>query len=383
MTGTEQSANFFMELEVFSDRFVAKYCGFPSAISPWGSSRTYKVGPLGSIIHYTADSSITRVLKWFSDPKYQSGCSAHVVVARDKIDGCEELCSDLPLVAELPVTVVQTRRPDQQAWHATWCNSSCYGIENVNAGEVRVNGDGGGWVSWRPRDKSSQDWTMPWGNAKSNVTYRYGRYWEDYTRGQIEANIAVLRHVRDFFGDTLQPPCIIGHEGVQGRRTRRNKGSPNLLGTDKRDPGPLYPIHDVRAEVFDGWRSTSRYEWDPQMDRPYRMVMGVAMQIAEFDERDCSVLSMGVARARYRSALKALCVNGGKFGLWGKLTLRLLGYYVSGFDGDRFSPELDMYDRHSVWLFQRLMGLATDGYPGKITCAALRERIKDRRIIDE
>lgn len=393
MGSKAQAVEFFRQLDIFSDRFVKAELGLNTATSPWGSSLEADE-PKGAVLHYTADDDLLRVLRWFLDPKWQSKCSSHAVVADRKLGTTQEMAKDLPLVAELPVTVVQCRLPSQEAWHATWCNASTYGIENVNVGEVRKAPDGSdGWVCWRPRDKSSPEWTLPWKSPYKTPVGLYGRFWEPYTSEQIEANVALLRYVRDYFGEgRLQRPWIVGHEAVQGVDTRGRGGSGPPMRTDKRDPGPTFPIHGIRYAVFDGWTPVGRYDWfntyrgDPrwgQSDRDTMVVRVVRAMAGRPETPGAADPSPETAWARFKSGFQATLTNGETpFGVWGKLALWLLGFHVSSLkEGELRDPDLDSEDCQSVWIFQRLAGITTDGKPGKVTRENIWKRLQDRGFI--
>jgi len=389
-----QAVEFFRQLDIFSDRFVKAELGLSTSTSPWGSSMSSEHGPKGAIIHYTADDDILRVLRWFLDAKWNAKCSAHAVVADRKLGTSQEMTKDLPLVAELPVTVVQCRLPTQEAWHATWTNDFTYGIENVNVGELRKSEDGEKFVQWRPRDKSSPDWTMPWTSPYKAPVGLYGRFWEPYTQDQIAANVALLRYVRDYFGEgKLQRPWIVGHEAAQGVDTRSRGGHGQPMRTEKRDPGPTFPIHGVRYAVFDNWTPVGRYDWynnhagDPrfgQSDRDSMVVRVVRAVAGRPESPGAADPTPETAWARFKSGFQASMVNGGSFGVWGKLALWLLGYHVSSIkEGELADGGMDSEDIQSVWMFQRLMGITTDGNPGIVTREKLWNRLKDRGFITE
>jgi len=158
MTSKSTAVEFFDQLGTFSRRYLAE-ARIGNAITPWGGAWVGQ--PRGAIVHFTADEDLDRVLRWFLVEKYQAEAAAHVVVADRKLGSHSRLADGLPLVEGLSATVIQCRPPMLSSWHASWTNDFCYGIECLNAGELRTE-DNSRFTSWRPKDSGSPDWTMPW-----------------------------------------------------------------------------------------------------------------------------------------------------------------------------------------------------------------------------
>ena len=366
-----QAREFFEQLDEFSRRYVAAELNLPTATSPWGEGQ-YDTGPSpkGAILHFTADEDLLRVLRWFLIEKFQARASAHAVIADRRLASQDELAHDLPLVQELPATIIQVRHPHTQAWHATWANGTCYGIENVNAGMLKCSArpseqSAGSFTSWRPRDRSSPEWTMPWSVPYKEAVELFDRWWAPYTPEQIEANVILLRYVQQLYG-SLRRPWIVGHESAQA---------------NKRDPGPAFPIHGIRDAVFDGWSPVERYDW-------FRLFKADS----KFGQTEMDWYAVDYARkagsenpnphpvaawVRFGSALRALPEKD-EFGLTGKTALRMLGYHVN----DVSSDSLDTDEAMSVWIFQKMMSLKTDSKPGPVTKRALIERLEDRGFLE-
>ena len=382
-----QGTEFFRQLEVFSDRYFQANLPRLAAISPWGSERR----PLyakGAIIHYTADGDLDRVLRWFCDPKFAANVSAHAVIVDRRLGTHAELAAGLPLVEALPATVIQCRRPDQRANHAVWANGWTYGIECVNDGELRKDLDGN-FCTWRKKDPAAFDWSEHWASGYKTPVRAWDRWWDPITADQAAAVVAVLRYLRYFPGTELRKSDILGHEHVQGVHTLANGDPAKPMGTDKRDPGPTFPLHGVRDSVFAEGGLLEQARWynmmriEPQViqaDRVRKLQWAVA--------RACGMAEMplpDMAWMRFESAMEALPTKKEPFGWWGKLGLWLLGYHIAAFDapiGD--GPILDDVegdDTETIQTFQRLSGLITDGQPGPITKKALVNRLKDRGII--
>lgn len=241
MTPTaEEAREFFYQLGTFSQRFLRKI-GITDVVSPYTGGR---MRPTGAVVHYTADQDWERVLKVFMRSRYRSNVSAHAVVLEYKAPGHDSLAHDLPMIRDLPTTIVECVPRMRVAWHATWANAWAYGIENVNAGELRSR-DGKFYTWWR-RDQGAPMWTTRFESDHSTPQSAFGRYWQPYTIAQIDANVRLLRFLRAL--DPLDGTRIIGHEHIQTGET--------LVGgrsmSDKIDPGPLYPMVAVRDAVIWG-----------------------------------------------------------------------------------------------------------------------------------
>lgn len=345
---------FFEQLQEFSTRVFALQ-EIEETISPWHGRNFVGGHPIGAVLHYTAGNDILRAIRWFMKRKYEANVSAHVVVADGWPEDAQELAHDLPLVENLPAMVVQCVPPNRTAYHATWVNGMCYGIEMVNTGEVR-RGDDGGWAWW------PNDWTRPWVSEKDPVEL-YGRCWEPYTPEQILTVVEVLRQLHKGYGP-LSRYMVVGHEHVE---------------EEKWDPGPLFPLHGVRLALYENL-DPGVYQWfkqfkdDPQYGGCWRV--GLAMEWAALVAYSCDSIT---AWDKFAGDLRGRFLKGGQiFGSLGKAALQALGYYTSPPLGGGLMSE----GRHSVEIFQRMMGLKVDGLPGINTRRALVSRLEERGILE-
>ena len=252
-----QAVEFFRQLDVFSKRYC-QAISLETNISPWGGDAYDHGEPSGAILHYTADPSLENVVRWFVNPKFNAKAAAHVVVDDQSLEALAIHAQDLPLIQELSAAVVLCRPPNKTAWHATWANGSCFGVECVNAGELRTQDNGVTMTWWPAKDKTSGPWTKVWESLDKAATFQAGRWWDPFPSDQLDAVVTVLRHLRALFPDSLKPGWILGHEQVQGVRTLKMSGE--AMQTDKRDPGPTFPLHGIRQAVFDSWKPLTRYE---------------------------------------------------------------------------------------------------------------------------
>jgi N-acetyl-anhydromuramyl-L-alanine amidase AmpD len=360
-------SEFFDQLKVFSDRLVKDDLGLKSSISPWGGASYINERPIGAVIHFTADEDYLRVLRWFLKEKFKSKVSAHAVVLDRRLGSHDTYAKDLPLIERLTATVIQCRKPETTAIHATWCNGTTYGIENVSAGELRSDG-AGSFTSRRARDDIDGDgkpdkWTTPWKVPYKAPVELYGRWWSPYTPEQVAANITLLRELNGMFPGALKRSRILGHENVQSTKS----GS----GKDKRDPGPTYPLAGVRDAIFseapiDQLSWFKHYGTDPRYGEAVRdgLVIGwVKEQAREPLPQDPTPEA---AWKRFEVAVRQLPneMDSDTFATG----LCLLGYGGAG--------------RGSVEIFQRMMGLKSDAVVGEKTCEALIERLEDRGILE-
>lgn len=385
MPDGNQALEFFRQLALFSERYIAQNVKKALPVSPWGDS---KMGALkGAVVHYTADEDLNRVIRWFNDPELNAKASSHVVIADRALGSQAMLTQDLPLVAALPATVIQCRPPTTEAWHGTWTNDTYYGVECVSAGELKT-ADGKTFNTWRPKAKDAPEWTAEWHSAYKTPMQAWGKWWDPFTAEQVAAVIAVLRYVRDLPGAELRRPQVIGHEHVQAVNTLRANGK--KMATDKRDPGPTCPIHGIRDAVFDDWRPLEQLTWWNLMRQDVASVLHARTEIVQRVVAAVSEMAemppADVAWERFKSAVHTLPVKDSAFGAWGKLALWLLGYYIPSIEKggamrDNLESHLDSDEVQSVWLFQRMAGITTDGRPGVETRWALLERLKDRGIL--
>jgi len=373
-----QAEEFFEQLEEFSTR-VFTQMNLPK-VSPWGSDSWVDGMPKGAILHYTADDTIERAVRWFMNQTFGAKASSNVVVGDKKVAWMDAQAGDLPLVRALPVTVLQCRKPRTESWHATWACALTYGIEATNIGELRQQPDGT-FNCWYPKVQGAPEWTTPWkGAAPISV---FGRWFCPWEPEQVKAIIQVLRHAHALLG-TFQKPWVIGHEQIQGNQTRKwdSKNAPHYT-TDKRDPGLHFPLEGIREALFDGDVDLDALPWFPQwsanqahwaLDQRRAWVQTWANGTTDAVKWAMGVDASWSAFVNHVHVLPSMV---GPFGAVGKLALRLLGYHVS----DVITEDLDSDDYQTIYLFQRLQGLDTDCQPGPVTRQSLFDRLRDRGLI--
>ena len=342
-----KAQDFFLQLETFSAR-ARKYLNGKPDLSAWGEARlkTASGYPDGIVLHYTAGPTLESAVKWLCNTRDQCG-STHVVVADSALAWAKPMMVDTPLVAALPATVVQLRLPNSMAYHATVANGTHYGIEMANNGPM-------------PPRQSDPTNAQVRNLAAINCVVAAEQVFTAYRLAQVQAVSAVGRYVAAL-GGNLQAHTIVGHEHVQGPRTI------NGGGHDKRDPGVCFNFAAIRDAI----------------------VNPAAPAI-----KDASLQTLqqrgGNDPDFFRSAFQARPKSGQEIIMAAQMVA--LGYHVYpglGSVGATSTGNLQYFsgpndnnkkNKETVAMFQRLMGLTSDGVPGPITAAALAERLSDRWI---
>lgn len=361
---------FFGQLAEFSRR-ILDFLNVGTKQSPWVTGLFPENQPTGAILHYTGSRDAYSSAIWFCKQALNAHVSAHVIISPDWPPGVQErFGAGYPLVQQLPTMVIQCVPPEQIAHHATWVNDRSVGLELVNWGEIRWKPEIG-WVVY-PRD-----WTKRYYARNADYPQRMlGRFWEPYPGPQIRCAVEMLRWYRRWMAGRMQPEWVLGHEQVQGAATGGASG-------DKRDPGPLFPLHEVRAAAFSddpveqlGW--FQKYTADPQYLTKVREGLVLDWYLSQPEaagQPQCEG-----AQARFAAAVYELgaAKNWAQtFGALGKTCLRLLGYCIP----HPTAAALDPSDVAAIKVFQRLVGITGDGKPGYVTRHEVWERMMDRGFL--
>lgn len=186
--------------------------------------------PTGIICHYTASNAaygpkrpygrlpaLLNRLRPFSG----QGVGCHVVVWDEQLPRLTELKSRFPLIKDVPAQVFYFG--DENAlWHAGSANRWSLGIEVRNCGEILKVKTGYYWCRGRHRYRGRPPLIMN------------SRLWEPYTRSQMVGTLWVSRLFAQVH--PIEVHRFLGHTHISSTRV---------------DPGPHFPIHEMRSAVFD------------------------------------------------------------------------------------------------------------------------------------
>ncbi len=165
------------------------------------------------IMHYTAGASVGSSVKTLTNPNNEA--SAHMVIGRD--GGIVQLA---------PFNVI--------TWHAgpssykgrEGLNQYAIGIEMDNAGLLEQQGEQ--FVSWFGR-KYTREEVVKAVHRNQSVQ----RYWHEYTEQQIQTAFNVCQ----LLTETYAIEYLAGHEEIAPKR--------------KKDPGPAFPLDQLRQEILE------------------------------------------------------------------------------------------------------------------------------------
>lgn len=355
-----EATEFFGQLRRFSRRAVEKTLRNTPPSSP--NAGAWRKSPKGAILHYTASGDWKSPVRWFNAfPK----ASAHVVVAHHLDPALAGLADDLPLVKALPVTTIQCVDPRLAAWHATWVNGLCYGIENRNAGLVKRDNPSAPWRHWPKAPGSDEEWTAPapvTGQAYVATSDTTG--YEPYSKAQLVTDVLLLRYVAALFGEPLEPHWVLPHSAVQ---------------SNKFDTGPLFPIHEVRRLACidigaDPWAAFD------DLTAPEVTTSGDDLTLPPPGE-DRRVEDATEAFDEYEARLAALAsveadqqARPHPFAAVARPQLDKLGFFVP----TPIDPRtVDVWMRRALWIFQTGAKLPATSLPDNPTRSALATRIAE------
>lgn len=164
------------------------------------------------VIHYTEGQSAVGAVEWLTNPASQ--VSAHLVIGRDG--------STTQLV---PFSTI--------AWHAG--TSTWEGFTKLNRYSIGIELDNAGRMS-----RKANKWMSGFGKVYPDdqviaAVHKFGKRqygWHTFTPGQIQATVDICK----LLVATYDFKEIVGHDDIAPQR--------------KWDPGPAFPMDDVRKRVF-------------------------------------------------------------------------------------------------------------------------------------
>ena len=199
-----------MVYAVLNQRLCRDGAAVPYRQTPHGGRM---MRPRYLVLHYTAGRSFESTLGWFENSA--SKASAHLVIGQSG-----EIC--------------QMQDFDKTCFHAglsqwkgtRFLNTCAIGIEMDNAGLLRKRADGK-WFTWFGQEIAQDDVLQAHHRLGGEVCG-----WQVYTKLQVEACLAIVIALQDHYGFE----DIVGHEDISWPR--------------KTDPGPAFPLQDIRAHAF-------------------------------------------------------------------------------------------------------------------------------------
>jgi N-acetylmuramoyl-L-alanine amidase len=170
------------------------------------------IDPQYLVFHFTAGRNAKESIDWLCDPRSQA--SAHLVVGRDG-------------------AITQLVPFNQKAWHAgvshwsglTGLNNYSIGIEMDNAG--RLTKVGSTYRAWFQDEYPEEEVIQAKHKFEQDLSY-----WHTFTEVQIEKALELALILIKTYG--LRD--ILGHDDIAPGR--------------KNDPGPAFPLMNIRAKVL-------------------------------------------------------------------------------------------------------------------------------------
>jgi len=170
--------------------------------------------PDSIIIHYTAMSSAALAVNALTNPKVKA--SAHLVIAKNG-------------------KVHQLAPFNYRTWHAG--TSEYNGRKYFNNFSIGIEIDNLGWLDdMKNGDFGRKGKVLAQQSAVEEATHWNKKirkkYWEKYTSNQIERVTEICKALMEVYG--IQE--VLGHDEISIDR--------------KQDPGPLFPMEELRRELF-------------------------------------------------------------------------------------------------------------------------------------
>ncbi len=205
-------------MQVINHRLTGDNVDFVEATS---YSRNSTMVPDSIIVHYTAGPSGSSTVRLFSSK--DAKLSAHLVVAEDG-----------KVTQMVPFNKVAYHAGTSEYDGRKSFNNFSIGIEISNPGYLTKNTKGTGYLTWWEANKD-----VPKPVAKEMIfegihrnAVTKNRFWYKYTDEQIQA----VKDICEAIYAAYQIKYILGHEEIAPGR--------------KADPGPAFPLDELRNEIF-------------------------------------------------------------------------------------------------------------------------------------
>jgi N-acetylmuramoyl-L-alanine amidase len=177
--------------------------------------------PLFVVIHFTTGTTIQSTINWFQSPA--SGVSAHLLVGRKG-------------------RVVQFVPFNQLAFH---CGISTWeGMTNLNRFAIGIEVDNAGFLRTTEKGFMRRDKVIPNDQVRKKKHWKESveRPWQTFTDDQIQVVREIVQALKAKYPSIRE---ILGHDMV------------NLI--NRTDPGPLYPLGELREAVLGGPQHTIKH----------------------------------------------------------------------------------------------------------------------------
>ena len=170
------------------------------------------IEPQYLVFHFTAGRNAQASIDWLCNPQAQA--SAHLVVGRDGS------------ITQLAPFNVKTWHAGVSHWEGlTGLNNYSIGIEMDNAG--RLTKSGSTYRAWFQAEYPEEEVLQAKHKFEQDLSY-----WHTYTEAQIEKALELA----SILVSTYELRDIVGHDDIAPGR--------------KNDPGPAFPLANIRARVF-------------------------------------------------------------------------------------------------------------------------------------
>jgi len=223
---------FFRQWRAFSIeamKIVAPTCPtFPKGHTKHGKYKKWRdgLGPVGLGCHYTGGPDGIASMRWGNENPMNTGSSWHCTVLDHTLVELEHLLQRYPLVKKYLKTTALLHADIKGTWHGNQLNDRLFGMENRNLGMLTER-EGKIYRVAGKRKVYPKDPTRA-------VLIR-GKWWESYTKEQLETNINIGKMLRAWRGDSFNPSYVIPH---------------SLWWASKSDTGESYPMFWIREAVF-------------------------------------------------------------------------------------------------------------------------------------
>lgn len=200
----------------------------PDYAEYWPTSQHYSSwiegSPSGIVDHFTASSTASSVLRWFSS------YDQWLIGSKKRASGA---CTSFLVDITGEIFCLLKFWEGEADWHEPLVNRKFIGIEHVSCGELKEKD---GEFYWWPKNWGSkypfQETLSP---LKLTSPWRGATYFQPYTTEQILSNISIKRALIAYYGSQLNVRNFIDHA---------------VLRTDKMDMSPVWPLQQINSIVL-------------------------------------------------------------------------------------------------------------------------------------